>query len=287
MKVFLVPVADRPESRVAAEIAFGMACRLDANVIGVHLRPHPDDSQSYRTRGLPLFGAADGEALRELSGKGSAKSLRATRAMFKETAEAVGFKAAKGPQQGKHKLAIWQELVGAPDVVMEMAGSLADIIVVSRPTAKAKLARSFLLAALLRSGRPVLVLPRRQARIPGRHIAIAWNQSAEASRTVAACMPLIAGAEQVSIISCGNEDRRGPKARDLATYLKHWDVGANVLRTKGRNEEKELLQAYKDSDADLLIMGAYSRSRLREVVLGGMTEQMLWHSNIPVLLQHT
>jgi len=287
MKVFLVPVADRPESQVATDIAFGLADHLEASVIGAYLRPHRDASKAYRSRALPLFGSADEAALRELSRKGSVSAMRATKAMFGAAATAAEFTHAKGPRVGATRLAVWQEMVGSPDILMEIAGPMADLVVVSRPTAKARLGRAFVLAALMHSGRPVLVLPRRQAHVPGKRIAIAWNQSAEASRTVAACMPLLRAAEQVSIITCGNEDRRGPKARDLANYLKYWDVKAQVQRTKGLHEEDELLQTYKDTRSDLLIMGAYSRSRLRELVLGGMTEKMLWHSNIPVLLHHS
>ena len=287
MKVILVPVADRPESRVATNLAFRLADRMGGNVVGAHLRPHSDDARAYRSTSIPVFGSADADALRELSRKGFAKSLRAAKAMFNECADAAGFSMAKGPRRGADHLAVWKEMVGSPSILMEIVGPLSDLTVVSRPTAKAKLARSFVLAALMNSTRPVLVLPRRQGRTPGKRVAIAWNQSAEASRTVAACMPLLQAAEQVTIISCGTEGRRGPKARELAGYLKYWNIKADVLRTKGKNEESEMLQTYKDSQSDLLVMGAYSRSRLRELVFGGMTERMLWHSNIPVIMQHT
>ena len=286
MKVILVPVADRPESKVATEIAFGLADRLQASVVGAHLRPHRDDIEKLQSKGLPLFGSADENALRELTRKGSPKSLRATKAMFAGCAEEAGFTAAKGPRKGADRLAVWRELVGSPDRLMEIAGPLADLTIVSRPTAKARLAKSFVLAALMRSARPVLVLPRRQSRAPGKRIAIAWNQSPEISRTVAACMPMLTAAEQVTIISCGSEDRRGPKSRDFANYLKYWGIAADIERSKGRNEEEEMLGAYKDTGSDLLVMGAYSHSRLRELVFGGMTDKMLWHSNIPVIMQH-
>jgi nucleotide-binding universal stress UspA family protein len=286
MKVLLVPVANRPESKVAVDIACGLAEKLDANVIGCHLRPHRDASKEYKNKGLPLFGSADAEALRELSRKGSPASVRAAAAMFSRQTDAAGFTAAKGPRLNTNRLAIWHELVGSPDRLMSITGPLSDLTVVSRPTSTGRLAQMFVQAALLQSGRPVLVLPQQQKKIPGRRIAIAWNQSPEASRTVSACMPLLAVAEQVSIISCGSEDQRGPKSGQLKDYLKYWGINARTFRTKGRYEEQELLQSYRDSKSDLLVMGAYSRSRLREVVFGGMTEKMLWGSSIPVIMQH-
>ncbi len=287
MKVLLVPVANRPESRVAVDVAMRMAANMTANVIGAHLRPHRDEGKGYKLKGVPLFGSADEDALRELRKKGSSQALRETKAMFAAVAAERGFTAARGPRAGKHGLAIWQELVGSPDLLMQIAGPVADLTVVSRPASGGRLARMFVLAALLHTGRPVLVLPQNQQALPGRRIAIAWNQSAEASRTIAACMPMLAAAEQVTVISCGAEDRRGPKTQQLINYLKHWDIKAEALRTPGRNEEQELSKAYRESKSDLLLMGAYSRSRLREVVLGGMTEKMLWGSNLPVIMQHT
>ncbi len=286
MKVLLVPVANRPESRVAVDIACGLAEKLDANVIGCHLRPHRDAGKEYKNKGLPLFGSAEEEALRELSRKGSPSGVRGAAAMFSRQTAAAGFTESKGPRLNASKLAIWHELVGSPDKLMSIAGPLSDLTVVSRPASGGRLAQMFVQAALLQSGRPVLVLPQQQKKIPGRRIAIAWNQSPEASRTVSACMPLLTVADQVSIISCGAEDKRGPKSSHLKDYLKHWGINAKSLRTKGRHEEQELLQSYRDSKSDLLIMGAYSRSRLREVVFGGMTEKMLWNTNIPVVMQH-
>lgn len=290
MKVFLVPVADRPEAKAAVKVAFGLAERYAANVVGCHLRPHRDAGKEYKLSGLPLFGSVDEEALRELSRKGSAAGVRAAARLFADAATAAGFDMSKGPRLNQDGLAVWQELVGSPDKLMAIAGPVADMAIVSRPKSSkrsGRLARMFLLAALMQTGRPVLVLPQRQIPVPGKRVLIAWNQSPEASRTVAACMPMLAHAEQVNIISCGTEDRRGPKSKQLMDYLKYWGVQSKVVRTKGHDEEQELLQFYQSSGSDVLLMGAYSRSRLREVVLGGMTEQMLWHADIPVIMQHT
>lgn len=287
MKVLLVPVADRPEAKAAVKVAFGLAQKCSASVVGCHLRPHRDASKEYQLKGLPLFGSADEAALRELSLKGSAASVRAAAELFATSATAANFAMSKGPRLNKHSLAIWQELVGSPDTLMSIHGPLTDLTIVSRPKSRGKLARTFVLAALMQTGRPVLVLPQQQTKIPGKRIAIAWNQSAEVSRTVAACMPLLATAERVSIVACGPEDRLGPKSKHLADYLKYWGIKATVTRTKGRDEAQELLKIYKDTGSDLLLMGAYSRSRLRELAFGGMTEHMLWRANIPVIMQHS
>jgi hypothetical protein len=145
----------------------------------------------------------------------------------------------------------------------------------------------FLLAALMNTGRPILVLPPTLTKAPGKRVTIAWNQSPEVCRIVSSSMSILQCADEVNIVACGPQDRLGPKASQLKGYLKSWGVAANVLKTPGKDEEKELLGAYRATRSDLLMMGAYSRSRLREVVFGGMTEFMLWHAKVPVIIQHS
>ena len=158
--------------------------------------------------------------------------------------------------------------------------------VLSRPSAKAGVARMFALSALLRSSRPVLFLPPHQSKAPGKRVAIAWHQGAETGRLVTAAMPILQTAEQVTIIHCGPETQLGPKSSHLKSYLRNWGIDAKVIATRGRKEEMEFMAAYRDSKSDLLLMGAYSRARLREIVFGGMTEYMLWKAKIPLIIQH-
>ncbi len=287
MRVLMVPVADRPESKTALQVALGLAERLDANVIGAHLRPHRDLDDEYRSMGLPLFGSPRKEWLDQLSKRDNASAARRAEKMFNELATETGFKLAKRPTLKLNRGAMFQERVGSPNKLMTIMGPLSDLTVVTRPGgSKSNIARMFMLAALLHSSRPVLVLPPKQTKVPGKRIAIAWNQSAEAAAVVSGCMPLLQQAEQVTIITCGSETRLGPKSKHLQAYLKNYGINAKILISRGRKEENELLSAYKTSKSDLLLMGAYSRARFREMVFGGMTEYMLSKAKIPVIMQH-
>ena len=100
-------------------------------------------------------------------------------------------------------------------------------------------------------------------------------------------MPILQAADQVTIISAGAEDRAGPKSAQLRSYLRMWGVRSTVLKSRGRNEQKELADIYRESKSDLLLMGAYSRARFREMVFGGMTDYMLNKTRIPVITQLT
>ena len=142
-------------------------------------------------------------------------------------------------------------------------------------------------AALMNSLCPVLILPQKVRRRIGKRIVIAWNQSAEVARVVSACMPLLQKAEQVSILTSGPENRAGPKSGQLQNYLKAYGVKSKIHSTRGRHEEKELLESYRTTRSDLLLMGAYSRARFRELVFGGMTQHMLSKARMPVIMQHS
>ncbi len=283
MRVILVPVANRPESMTALEISIGLAKRMGSDVVGFHLRAHrnPEDD-SLRERILQTNQAALGA----LAAKDSPSAARAAEKLFAKKITASGFQLSKHARVGVDNGAQWLEKVGSPDKVMSILGPLADLTVVTRPSAKGHVAKAFLLAALLCSRRPVMVLPPKQRKLPGRRIAIAWNQSAEASRAVVDCLPLLQQADVVNIIVCGNENQLGPKSAQLRAYLTRYGVKAKKIRTSGKYEATELVDAYRETKSDLLIMGAYSRSRFREIVFGGVTEQMLWHTSIPVVLQH-
>jgi len=286
MKVILVPVSNRPESNTALRVASNLAVRLDGNIVACHLRPHRDLDKDYRPGGLPLFGSANRKWLDELSAKSTQSAAHAAKKSFEDIVEQAGLSIVKKPRLGGGKTAIWQEKVGSPDRLMEILGPVSDMTVVSRPAAKSAVGRMFLLAALMHTGRPLLVLPQKQTKPVGKRIVIAWNQSPEVSRTVSMVMPMMQQADEVTIVSCGLQDRLGPKASQLKTYLRSWGVSANIVTTPGRDEEAEMMAVYRDTNSDLLVMGAYSRSRLRELVFGGMTEYMLWRAKIPLIIQH-
>jgi nucleotide-binding universal stress UspA family protein len=261
MRVILVPVADRPECVFALAVAFRLATAQQANVVGCHMRPHrADDAKLNSVAAHDLFARAAAES---------------------------GFRLAKRPRIGQSSLAIWHEMLGTPDRIMAICGPTADLAVVSRPKPKgAGRARQFLLATLFHSARPILVLPQRRIGALGKHILIAWNQRPEAALAVAAAMPLLQKAERVTIVSCGPDANPGPKAVHLRDYLLHWGVRATILRTRGRDVDAEIERSFRETRSDLLVMGAYSRHRLREQIFGGVTDTMLFRSSLPVFMYH-
>lgn len=285
MRVILVPVADRPECARALKVAFGVASNFGADVIGCHIRPHRESS--VRMPGLRL--AAEVEWATAHEGRDLEKSSRDAEALFRRMADGAGHRIASKPRADRTPVAIWHERVGSPDRVMPIVGPMSDLVVISRPAGKkrGRLANLFMMETLENACRPVLLLPQRRVRAPGRNIVVAWNQSPEASRALAAGMPMLTAAQAVTIAVAGDESAPGPKSSHLVRYLRHHGVQADVVKTRGRKPAEELEDVYRKAGADLLLMGAYSRHRLRERIFGGMTEHMLHESSLPVLIYHS
>lgn len=146
-------------------------------------------------------------------------------------------------------------------------------------------------ALILGSGRPVLVVPNDGlCSTAARRVLIAWNQSREATRAVFDSLPLLQKAEDVAIVTfapgetalpphaephiCTALARHGVKSRAIESMTKHVDVG------------RSLTQQAISQRADLLVMGCYGHSRLREFVLGGASRHQFRHMLIPVLMSH-
>jgi nucleotide-binding universal stress UspA family protein len=147
-------------------------------------------------------------------------------------------------------------------------------------------------ALILGSGRPVLVIPNDGlCSAAARRVLVAWNQSREATRAVFDALPLLQQAEDVAVVTFAPEDsalpshvaephictaltRHGVKCRNTVINTNHADVG------------RLLSQQVISHRADLLVMGCYGHSRLREFVLGGASRHQLRHMLIPVLMSH-
>lgn len=274
MRVILVPVADRPECTRALQTAFDIGSRVGASVLGCHVRPHRD-SEVALSPGFP-----DAVWRRKCTRQAPA----AARALFQEIAQQSGYKIFRRPRAEPG--AYWSERVGTPERILEIVGPLADLIVVSRPAKPRSVADAFMQAALLHSSRPVLLLPPKNRRIVGRRVVIAWNQGADVARAVTASIPLLRLARSISIVTCGPEDRPAPKSAQLADYLACWGIDAVRVARPGKRVENGLLAACRDVRADLIVSGAYSRSRWREQVFGGTTEFLVRKARMPVLMQH-
>ena len=145
----------------------------------------------------------------------------------------------------------------------------------------------------LASGRPILAVPYAgQFETVGQRVLIGWNATREATRAVNDAMPLLAGADVVTVLTI--DAREGPDAHgelpgaDISLHLARHGVKATIERTvsAGVPAGEVLLSRAADLGADLLVIGAYGHSRMRELLLGGATRSILQSMTVPVLMSH-
>jgi nucleotide-binding universal stress UspA family protein len=179
----------------------------------------------------------------------------------------------------------WSEVEGSAATVIAERGSRADIIVAEQPAEDDRWTRQVIRAALFGTGRPVLVIPPGAAMPFGRRIAIAWRDEKQAARAVIPALRWLAGAAQVHVLVGLHEGRMQPAMPRV--FVEH-GIGSelHVLPIKPGPFGRTLLAKAKELGADLLVMGAYAHSPLRELILGGVTKYMLDHANLPVLMRH-
>ena len=195
------------------------------------------------------------------------------------------------PRPGAGTAANFAVVTGREDDLVAQLARLADLTVVPHPDAGLGAGREIsssdaLHAVLFDSGRPVLIAPPLPPATVGTRVCLAWNGTAESAAGVLAALPWLARAQAVRVLYAEEYQRRGPPAFELAAYLAHHGVRAEVAQFRPLEREvgRGLLAAAREFGADLLAMGAYSHSRLRQLILGGVTRHVLEHATVPVLM---
>lgn len=164
-----------------------------------------------------------------------------------------------------------------------------DITVFGAPSANTHPMQQVALeTTLFESGRPILVAPTVTPPAIGDNIVIAWNGSTESGLTTAHAMPLLERAKQVTVLTIEGGTVPGPSGAELARHLRANGVPAKdrTAAPGNRSTGEAILAESVAMGCDLLIKGAYTQSRLRQMIFGGATRHILQASPIPVFMAH-
>lgn len=170
-----------------------------------------------------------------------------------------------------------------------------DLVIVGQPDPDTDSTNGTLIAeaAFMNSGRPALVIPYIGAgTFPPKRVIVGWDGSREAARAVNDALPFLQMADEVVVLIVDPEAlgaRVGEAAgADIAAHLARHGVKVDLkqVRTGGLAVGDVILSQASDEEADLLVMGGYGHSRLRELVLGGVTRHLLERMTVPVLFAH-
>jgi nucleotide-binding universal stress UspA family protein len=283
MRTLLTVVGDGTATAVL-ETALLAARKFDGRVIGLN---------ALTTEYAVVFGGEMGfsvssEVDRTLEREGHDRRM-AARQLFESFMRARDVPITSeetAPAQGVR--AEWREESGRQNAVVGSLGRVFDLIVVERPAKLASLAEATLEDALFESGRPVLMAPPHPPKTIGECMVIAWNGSTESARTVALAMPYLALAGKVQVLSIDGAMQPGPSGDDLAAALRRRGIGATsrVIPATHRQAGEVFLAEAKAIGCDLMVKGAYTQSRLRQMIFGGATRHIIMEADIPVILAH-
>lgn len=277
-KDVLAIVAEAEQDEPAIALAEAVAKAFDAHLAAAFLTPLPDEPLAYEPTVVAGVWAellnrarADAEAQRQhiqarLAKLSRPSDLRAAEALSRDLGR-----------------------------VAAVHARYADVAVVARPWEGpgADAREEVIEGILFHSGRPTLIAPPdwRGDRI-GQKVLLAWDASREATRALADSGPLLAGASRITVLTIDAKPKmfghgEAPGA-NIAAHLSRRGVKADVRNVDGmgRTAARAILDEAASIDADLVVMGAYAHSRLREMVFGGATRDMLRAANVPVLMAH-
>ncbi len=281
-KTIVVHVAGDHRVDTRIEVAAQLALKFGAHLVGVHAMPLPQHRHAVRAELMVDLLAHE----RELRHKAAA--------VLAEKFEAIT--AAAGVQSRE-----WRATDIDPVEALSLSSRYADLLVLSQsdPNEQPQLDSVSVPDMIAeQAGRPTLIIPF-AGRFPtvGSRVLVAWNASREAARAVADARPFLKSASAVTLMCVNVQAHNAPwitaagthgalPGTDCALYLARHGVKVDVSNDTGVEIDtgNYILSRATDLASDLIVMGAYGHSRMRELILGGVTQTILEHMTVPVLL---
>jgi len=277
VKAILVPVEQHSLMRSVLDAALLVAGRFGSHVEGLALGPDIPD--------VIAFDVPVGWTI--LSEKEQRELVERSRHIFEEFMLSCAVpRKTEAPDEVSCGW-LGQQLFG--DSYVGSFGRVFDLIVLGRPGSGEEPPRlATLEAALFEGGRPVLMVPPSTPGTIGETVVIAWNGSTETARTVALATPILQKASRVIVLTLEGWGVEGPSGAELALRLQRNGIRAETAarRLNTRPPGEAILEDAASFHADLLVKGAYTQSRLRQMIFGGATSHIIAHADIPVLMAH-
>ncbi len=283
IRKLLLPLTGTAAGEAALTTALMVARLWNAHLTALHVRVDSRDVAPLAGEGLS---GAMIEEMMTATDKESTDRGSAVRAMFDRFVQEQGVVVAR-PHLGAGATADFATATGREEDLVAQLARLADLTVVPHPESGDDVSSSDALhAVLFDSGRPVLIAPQVALPTIGTRICVAWNGTAESAAAVLAALPWMQRAQAVRVLAADEYQRRGPDARALSAYLDLHGIHVEIAQFRPLDREvgRGLLMAAQEFGADLLAMGAYSHSRLRQLILGGVTRHVLENAKLPVLM---
>ncbi len=291
IKRILVPLPESTDHASETDMALSAAKLLGAHVEALFISQPPPATRGGTYASSAGYGVrAAALAPVNLYAEEREKMARAAQVRFADACAAAGIPLlSANDEPGRPLAASWHEAEGSYVDVAAQRAAAFDLVVAASAAVTDPL-KQIAEQSLLQMRRPVLLAPlQRGSNLTGRAM-IAWNESPECWHAVSAALPFLTLAKTVQIVSVDkNADARKTSQAEVQAYLRCHGISttAQVIAPHLRSVGDTLLAKAAEDDIGLLVMGAYSHSRLREMILGGATRHILQNASAkPVLLAH-
>jgi nucleotide-binding universal stress UspA family protein len=279
MKTILVPTEQREGMSSTLQTALLVARRFDSYIEGFALLPEISTFVA-----VDMVGASIAPELFKQESVEEAKKAKAMFESFMQERFVPHFGQASGLSFG------WLDDAPEGESTVGSYGRVFDLIVMMRSDAASLgLHDRALESGLFESGRPILLSPPSPPEHIATNVLIAWNGSTEQTRAIAFAMPLLQQAEHVKVLTIpGGAGVPGPSGEQLTRSLERNGIPATPITVEldGRSTGETILATAASQDCDLLIKGAYTQSRLRQLIFGGATSHILANATLPVFMAH-
>jgi len=286
IKTILVPLNALASDRTTLDLALGVAREPQAHIEALFVKRNPAEALTYAGMGSDpaSIQMIANQILREADDAGArVKRELLAWCMHNDVVES------DRPGISGQVTVSFRERVGSARSAIAEIGRMVDLIVMTGlHDTDVRLPEVALEAALFETGRPVLLAPAALPP-PGTDTAVvAWNGSLESTRAVAAAMPLLVRCKQLFVFCRSERHRPAADPAELLGYFAWHGLKAERLRVFQEHGGlgEDLLAATRQVGAGLLVMGAYTHHRLRQMIVGGVTSHVLHHAKMPVLFAH-
>jgi nucleotide-binding universal stress UspA family protein len=265
----ILTMAWTAEDPSAFELAAKLARTFDARLVGLEPPSYGVMSMAWADAGM---GAPIGGGLAEDAEE--RQRVAAVKLVFEQRAAGLTSE--------------WRSADDSGPTAIGVIGRAYDLIVMPQPGPLPKLPESVFETALFDSGRPVLVVPPGVSAMVGKRILFAWNGSTESARAISLAMPVLQRSDTIEVLSVEGAMVPGPTAAEIAESLRSHGlkVTSQHLKPGNRSAGQTIVERALALGSDLIVKGAYTQSRLRQMIFGGVTRHLILNSPLPVLFSY-
>ncbi|WP_438463174.1 universal stress protein [Marinomonas sp. PE14-40] len=281
-KSLLMPLSTSGHINERLEGALSVANYFDGHLEVLHAQVSPRQFIPEGAIGIPTKLVRE---LESLAGKFSQSESQTLQTEFAKLCRKLDIKLSE-KASSRNTTANWVEVNGLRSELVAEKGKVSDLVII--PQSKSGSSTATFEAAIMRSGKPVLLVPRTMTQFKADKVLIAWNASTEVARAISHALPILKRAQQVIITTGTRKGYRQPSPNELADYLKSHGINTIIEQFDNSHSAtgEALMSFAKNHQSQLIIMGAYTRRRVREQIFGGVTRHMLAKSDLPIFMMH-